>query len=347
MELSMATCCAECFQDVTIIEFIGNNHENGKCGSCKKTNAFTIDPSKLAHLFYPFLGLVNESEEDGVTLDKILDNLFEIFNNNVKNQNQLLEKILGHEYSSKKFILKHKFGRNIEEWENFKEELKHENRFFPKNSLYSSLFNTKGADNGDFFQVIEQLKVDYDDSDSFYRARISDLALSKENMGMPPKGTARYGRANPAGISLLYLANNKETCVAEVRPNNTSKIHISELKPNRKIEIIDLTEPRKKLSICSFEDDSFNSVIEIINLLEILSKELSKPVRPESSDIDYLPTQFLCEFIKNFSVCDGIAFESSFRKGKNFVFFKEELFTVSEPATYKVTEIRHDFSEDE
>lgn len=341
----MVTCCSECFQDVAIIEFIGDNHGHGKCGSCRKTNAFTIDPVKLAHLFYPFLGLVNENQEDGVPLGEILNNLFEIFNSNVRNKNQLLEHIIGAEYSSKKYVLKQEFSKNIVGWENFKDELKHQNRFFPKNSLYSSLFDPKADDNGDLFQIIEQLKIEYDNSDSFFRARISDSPLSKDKMGMPPKGIATYGRANPAGISLLYLADNKETCVAEVRPNNTSTIYISELRSNRKVEIIDLTEPRKKISICSFEEDRFTSVIEIINLLEILSKELSKPVRPESSDIDYLPTQFICEFLKNFSVCDGIAFESSFRKGKNFVFFKEDFFTVSEPATYKVTEIKHDFSE--
>lgn len=343
----MVTCCSDCFQDVAIIEFIGDNHGHGKCGSCKKTNAFTIDPAKLSHLFYPFLGLVNESENAGVTLDEVLNNLFEIFSVNVRNKNQLLEHIIGPEFSSKKYVLKQEFGKNAEEWENFKDELKHQNRFFPKNSLYSSLFDPKANNNGDFFQVIEQLKSEYDSSDFFYRARISDSALSKDRMGMPPKEIATYGRANPAGISLLYLADNKETCVAEVRPNNTSTIYISELKSNRKVEIIDLTDPRKRISICSFEDDRFTSVIEIINLLEILSKELSKPVRPESSDIDYLPTQFICEFIKNFSVCDGIAFESSFKKGKNFVFFKEDFFTISEPTTYKVTKIKHEFSEAE
>lgn len=200
------TCCSECFQDVTIIEFIGNNHTNGRCGTCGKENAFTIEPDKLSHLFYPFLGLVNESNQ-GERLDRILNDLFEIFNPQVRSPHQLIENIIGAEFTSKEYTLKQSFDKSVCEWEEFKDELKHQNRFFPKNSLYSSLFGLK---NNDFFQIIEQLKTEYDTGDVFYRARISDTILNRDNMGMPPKGYATYGRANPVGISLLYLANNQE-----------------------------------------------------------------------------------------------------------------------------------------
>ena len=162
-------------------------------------------------------------------------------------------------------------------------------------------------------------------------------------MGKPPAGNATAGRANPIGISYLYLANNEETCISEVRPNNTSIIYISKLILEEDVSLIDLTSPRKKISICSFDETRYNNVISILNLLEMLSSELSKPVRPESSNIDYIPTQFLCEFLKSFSNCDGIIFERSFGMGKNFVFYDDLCFKIEDPISYKITEIVHSF----
>lgn len=98
------------------------------------------------------------------------------------------------------------------------------------------------------------------------------------------------------------------------------------------------------MSICKFEEGHYNNVISILNLIEALSRELSIPVRPESSNIDYIPTQFLCEFLKSFSKCDGIIFESSFGSGLNFVFFLEVDFTVSNPIIHRVTRITHEYN---
>lgn len=65
-------------------------------------------------------------------------------------------------------------------------------------------------------------------------------------MGKPPARNATAGRANPIGISYLYLANNEKTCISEVRPNNTSIIYISKLILEEDVSLIDLTSPRKK-----------------------------------------------------------------------------------------------------
>ncbi|TCZ23282.1 RES family NAD+ phosphorylase [Pantoea agglomerans] len=339
----MPLCCTDCFHDKEIAIFIGNSIQTGRCGYCKKNNAFVIEPVNLSQFFEPFIGLVKE-DEDGLELSEILDNLFFIFNESIRNKGVLLCEILGQAITSKKYNLTIEFNSHIDAWEKFKEELKYENRFFPKNSIYSSLFDIRENHvDGDLFQIIEQLKVEYDTSDVFYRARLSDAELKKDKMGMPPKGYASAGRANPVGISYLYLAENEETCVAEVRPNSTSSINISSFTPKDKLSIVDLTEPRKRLSSCSFEESRLKTVIDIISLLETLSSELSKPVRPESSSIDYIPTQFLCEFIKSFSKCDGIAFESSFRKGKNFVFFNQEYFEIEDPVIHRILSIEHNY----
>ena len=339
----MANCCTNCFHDIAIVEFICSNHSNGRCGHCRTDNTQTIQPEELSQFFEPFLGLVEE-DEHGETLSTILQNLFNIFNSNVLNPQNLLREILGDDYVNKRYRLNQDFQIHANQWEEFKKEIKFNNRFFPQNTIYSSLFDIReGNADADFFQIIEQLKVDYNLGESFYRARIHDGPLDSSKMGKPPEGNASAGRANPIGISYLYLAENEKTCVAEVRPNYTSTVFISSFVLNKNVHLIDLTSPRKKLSICSFDEGRFNNVISILNLLETLSKELSKPVKPESSGIDYIPTQFLCEFLKSFSKCDGIIFESSFGGGKNYVFYDDSLFSIQEPIPNRITEISHSF----
>ena len=52
----------------------------------------------------------------------------------------------------------------------------------------------------------------------YFRARISDKkGFPKKYMGNPPSLLTKSGRANPEGISYLYLANNIETTLFEVR----------------------------------------------------------------------------------------------------------------------------------
>ncbi|WP_255309226.1 RES domain-containing protein [Gilliamella sp. WF3-4] len=80
-------------------------------------------------------------------------------------------------------------------------------------------------------------------------------------MGSPPKGTSSAGRANPIGISYLYLANNLETCISEVRPNNASSIYVSKFNINcEDMNILDLTNPKKDTSIMAFEADALGHV---------------------------------------------------------------------------------------
>ncbi|MCW4784093.1 RES family NAD+ phosphorylase [Enterobacter chuandaensis] len=340
----MANCCTNCFHDIAIVEFICSDHLNGRCGHCRTDNTQIIQPEKLSQFFEPFLGLVTE-DDNGETLSNILQKLFSIFKKQVTNPQNLLCEILGQDYIHKKYRLNQDYQNHANQWEDFKKEIKFSNRFFPQNTIYSSLFDVRedNADN-EFFLIIEQLKVDYNVGESFFRARIHDGPLDSSKMGKPPEGNASAGRANPIGISYLYLAENEKTCVAEVRPNYTSIIFISSFVLNKSVQLIDLTSPREKLSICSFDEGRFSNVISILNLLETLSKELSKPVKPESSGIDYIPTQFLCEFLKSFSKCDGIIFESSFGGGKNYVFYEDSIFDIQEPIANKITEISHNFT---
>lgn len=99
----------------------------------------------------------------------------------------------------------------------------------------------------------------------------------------------------------------------------------------------------KDVSVSVFEANYLISVLSYIHLLETLSKELSKLVLPNRHEIDYIPTQFLCEFIKSVGKYDGILFNSSFGMGENYVFYNASVFDNTSPDAYTISNITHKF----
>ncbi len=54
--------------------------------------------------------------------------------------------------------------------------------------------------------------------------------------------------------------------------------------------------------------------------LERLGDELTRPVVPEAAAFDYIPSQYLCEFIKTCEY-DGVIYRSSVGEGINLALF--------------------------
>ncbi|TPW03192.1 MAG: hypothetical protein FD125_1693, partial [bacterium] len=57
-----------------------------------------------------------------------------------------------------------------------------------------------------------------------------------------------------------------------------------------------------------------------IGFLERLGEELTRPVLPSGAAIDYVPSQYLCEFIKKCGY-DGVLYSSSVSEGINLALF--------------------------
>lgn len=340
----MPKCCTECFSDIALKEKINSTAQIGRCRYCYSDQVLCVEAvelkDKIELLTY---GLIED--EQGATLADILTNVYCVIKSSVRDIHGLIDSIVSETGASQKL---YRFESNhieqMQSWENFKQELTHINRFFPKNSIYSSVFKSppEGNDSAVFFQLLEQLKVPLYEQEEFFRARISDEPLVAADMGCPPPKKATGGRANPAGIPYLYLAENLETCICEVRPNNSSTVYVSTSHPGKELNILDLTSPRRSCSVASFEEDQLGSVLNFLNLLELLSVDLSKPVRPENSNLEYIPTQFLCEFIKSEGKFDGLSFSSSFDCGKNFVIFDPKTFNINQPLKYLITNTRHE-----
>lgn len=343
----MSKCCASCFSDTAIIDEINSIGSLDRCAFCGAENARSIEPERLMNKLEIFTYGVSEDVE-GARLSQILDEQYGIFGRNVRDKDMLTVAIFGEAFAlAKRYKLDFDVGSYLAQWEPFKHELKHVNRFFPKNEIYSSIFDISlpGAANTVFFQLLEQLRFKVFPTDMFFRARISDVALSEAQMGCPPHTKVTGGRANPHGIPYLYLAENLPTCISEVRPSNASEVYVSEFKPTKELVLLNLTSPRTSASAASFEEEQLSVVLSLVALLEKLSSELSKPIDPDKSTIEYIPTQFLCEFIKSVGKFDGIVFNSSFGFGRNYVLYNSSDFLISAPRKFVVNSTQHDFSE--
>ena len=137
---------------------------------------------------------------------------------------------------------------------------------------------------------------------------------------------------NPQGISYLYTGKDNETCIAELRPYKKAEITIVTILTNKVLKLINFNLRKDIISPFQLEGSLLEN-LETVELYNKLVAELSKPVIPESSELDYLPTQFLSELIKHQGF-DGFIFKSSVGPGDNVVIFDQDNVTREENLEY-------------
>ena len=221
-------------------------------------------------------------------------------------------------------------------WANVKEDVKTKTRFFCHMDSIVDILNEFDVD-GDSMRLFKD--------DRFFRARVhhrEEPAFSRSEMGCPPTPElATPGRANPNGIRYLYLCCDEMTPFYEVRPYYLDRVDIGEfliLEDN--VKIVDFTEKINLFSVYYDEgEDIFKQKVKRRVLFDAISSDLSKPLRSFDSELEYVPTQFICEYFKD-SGADGIMFKSSVRAtGKNLVLFYPEKAECIQVFPYEVSKI--------
>ncbi len=162
-----------------------------------------------------------------------------------------------------------------------------------------------------------------DDSEkNYYRARIGYegysksyevIPLSSKEIGAPPNNIATSGRANREFMSFLYLSEDEETAISEVRPFPGDKVSVGRFKPTKKLNLFYLYNH----DILRYSD-SYESIMKL-EKIAALNNYFSKPTGSNGKSI-YVVTQMFVEAlaIKGY---DGIAFESSFTRKINYTIF--------------------------
>jgi len=133
-------------------------------------------------------------------------------------------------------------------------------------------------------------------------------------LGAPPPPMSRPGRMNRDGFSFLYLASDKRTAVAEVRPHPGHFVSVGQFRVRNTLRIADFGQA----SIDGFcrNDES----LDRFGLICALDQLFATPILPEERT-KYLLTQTLADVIRKIGY-DGIRFTSSVGSGTNLTIFR-------------------------
>ncbi len=324
-------CCPECFSDDFLSQFIKRKKiGKGDCSFCGTKKTPIIYPSSLSDLFQPIIDLyVTSDGVEGKYLSEQIQDDWAIFKLPKRSTiNSLISEIFKDKTLTRnKYIpARSQDQSKIIQWNEFREELKHSNRYFPKK-----------FDVGQFDELFFNLHEE--SPKKLFRARINleDRSYTCPEMSKPPSDETSGGRANPFGIPYLYASSDYKTAIAEVRPHKGDTVTVAEFKSVKDLNLADLRNPRYAISPFIVGEEDLKKLYELRPMLISFGEELSKPVLPREASLEYLPSQYLCEYFKHLGF-NGVTFKSSLTTGDNYVIFNEKGYVrCKETTTYKVT----------
>lgn len=227
-----------------------------------------------------------------------------------------------------------------ESWSNFKERLMWQNRF---------LFRERELATEYGWDSLLQMNQPLDDGAFYYRARIHDEGrtspFERSEMGAPPKEKCTAGRANVIGIPTLYLCDDPETTLYEVKAGYKDEVSVGRFVQKDKKKKIEIADFSRAPSLFAAYDTllEWEEVLKPRLLAKRISNDLSKPKRRYDTELEYLPTQFICEYVREISGAKGIRFESSlYPHHTNVVLFEPNLMECVEVKKCSIESVKID-----
>jgi hypothetical protein len=330
-------CCGTCIGDRHLSKVIRRSTTGtGTCAFCGAPNEPLIEPASLRDAF-ELLVAIYDPDPAGQPLLTWLRKDWAMLEERAISTAQAGELLAAILMDSK--ILQRTFAPSetcqtdsLEKWQEFRRELIHSNRFHP----------TTGLDLGRLRALFPFLSLRMDElPPNWFRARLQRTpeCHTAEQMGPPPKDLALHGRANPIGIPYLYLASTEATAIAETRPHTGERATVAQFSVAPDVSVVDLRTPRRTVS--PFQATEVEQVAFLrgdIGFLEQLGEELTRPVPPHAAALDYLPSQYLCEYVK---YCDfgGVVYRSSVGDGVNLALFDPSRATIGVRGQRKVCRV--------
>lgn len=182
------------------------------------------------------------------------------------------------------------------------------------------------------------------DPDTDEEIHVDDFhAPFSESRMKPLENSATEGRANSKGIPCLYVATDKETAMAEVRPWLGAIISVGQFKLVRALKILDFSVEHGEGNLkFYFKEPSTEKKVKAV--WSDIDNAFSKPTKSSDIKSEYAPTQIISEFIKSKGY-DGIAYKSSLSDGHNICLFDLDSATVIRCSIFEAKKISFDFQE--
>ena len=353
--------CEMCFRDKELKSKIRSQNSKGDCPTCGMKNVFIYDTDKddaltlslesLIDIYTPISLLADEyPKSETYMLKSELANNWDIFTTN--NESKIYSLLVGicknryletpevfdlpvgiEELYDNEYLREHSL-LETNSWEDFVDSLETKNRF------HTHYLNLNLLE-----RFCSYIRKPYKEGEIKYRCRISNKeGLALKEMGAPPKEITKDGRANARGIRCLYLGNSPETTIYETRAGAYDYVTVGSFALKSNIIVVDL----KLINQISPFVDGMDMLEYAVNRehLNKINDEMSKVMRGSDSTLDYVPTQYITDFVK--SICDsdgnrvysGIEYKSVMNKdGFNLAIFDPDIFECIETRVYMIDNI--------
>lgn len=356
--------CEKCFCDEEIVSVIQSHAQKGVCSVCGSEGVYIYDTDKCDDLSVMFDELIDIYTPQSSLPDTYPKSEIHLLKDElVKNWKIFNLKRESHVYTIITAICKDKYTYNpdvfdnpvgikqlydadylsqysllgINSWDDFVIALKNKNRF------HTHYLNLELLEK--FFSYIRK---SYTKGAIFYRCRISDkkVGIVADKMGAPPVELTSDGRANACGTRCLYLGDSVETTIYETRVNAYDYVTVGKFELKKDIIVVDL----KKISQISPFIEGLDCLQYAINRehLDKINDEMGRIMRRSDSSLDYVPTQYIADFVKSIShdgtaEYSGIEYKSVMHKdGYNLAIFDPDLFECIETKVYGIDLINYD-----
>lgn len=216
-------------------------------------------------------------------------------------------------------------------WDDFVEAIKFQNRFF-----------SYGINDKVMQPFLNLVKKTYLKGTIFFRARIapSSKGFPLDKMGAPPKDKATSGRANSEGISCLYLSDSEETTLHEARAGEYDFVSIARFEATEDVEVVNIALLSE---ISPFSGSDITQLAVNLSNFKRLGNEVAKPMRRHDSPLDYLPTQYLCDYIKSLGYA-GFEYRSAMNTGgSNVAIFYPDKFKCIKVSVFDVQSLEYTY----
>jgi hypothetical protein len=248
------------------------------------------------------------------------------------------------------------------QWDDFCKAVQYERRFFRIKEQLDDLFGKPEEYNSGETKPIYVLKK----NTTIYRARLLDDAFTEKQLneapalalGAPPQEKARAGRMNVEFIPAFYGAFSSETAIAEIRPSIGDRIAIGQFILHRDLKVFDFTAFSRSARL---HDPKIYSHTRY-DFVSEMEEEISKPVLGYEKQREYMATQIVAEYLREYFNCDAAIFRSSMHKGReienrNIVIFgppgdfrgggSRQILDLKEHSIKRVTNVTFQIAEDD
>lgn len=356
-------CCVRCFKDAEIIDIIKNQKTKGDCDFCgsKKVYVYQLNGDTiLADMFGELLDIYTVASSLSLDFPRgstdLLKNIFyrkwSIFNLEPDDIYRLITAICHEKYSDNPELFDYPVGILESQDKDYLEEFSllgnHQWKDFIRDIKQENRFHTDHINKQVLNMFIICVRKSYKAGKTFYRARIctGETGFPKSEMGAPPMQLASAGRVNPVGISVLYLADSIKTTLHEIRAGVYDYVTIGNFKLQEDIDIIDFANLSKISPFIANNAMGIPYVQHAINIehLKFISQEIAQPLRRHDSSLDYLPTQYVSDFIKSQGY-DGVEYISTMcEDGYNLAVFNENVFRCTKTTVYDIKSLSYTYA---